>query len=94
MSKPLPIARPLELARLIREPAVSVVEVMDADLAAVERAEPDSSTRSSQWPRMLASRWCRVIAAPARRHRIGPLHGVPFTAEDIIETAGRRRRSA
>src|SRR3954452_1120526 len=79
-----------EAARLIRERTVSPVELTDALLARVERAKPTL--------RALVT----VDAAGARRAPraaeqvlrggggLGLLHGVPFGAKDIYNTAGVR----
>jgi amidase len=76
-----------ELARLIRERAVSAVEVMDAHLVAVERLNPhlNAIVAVAGDAREQAATRDRALALG---QRIGPLHGVPFTAKDIIETAG------
>ena len=87
MSTPLTHRSATELARLIRERAVSAVEVMDAHLIAIERLNPqlNAIVAVAEDAREQAAAYDRALA---RGHRIGPLHGVPFTAKDIIETAG------
>jgi amidase len=76
-----------ELARLIRDREVSAVEVMDAHLAAIERLnlELNAIVAVADDAREQAAAHDRAMASG---DRIGPLHGVPFTAKDIIETAG------
>ena len=76
-----------ELARLIRDRAVSAVEVMDEHLAAIERLNPqlNAIVAVAEDARERAATHDRVLATG---DPIGPLHGVPFTAKDIIETAG------
>lgn len=75
-----------ELAELIRARAVSAAEVMDAHLASIERLNPQLNAIVAVAPdaREQAAARDREVA---RGHDIGPLHGVPFTAKDIIETA-------
>jgi len=87
MSTPL-IHRPAsELARLIRDRTVSAAEVMDSHLMAVERLNPqlNAIVAIADDARDQAAAHDRALA---RGERLGPLHGVPFTVKDIIETAG------
>ncbi len=80
-----------ELALLIRMRKVSPVEVVDAILDRIERVNPrlnayvlvtgDSARREAK----AAER-----AVMARRARLGPLHGVPFSVKDLVITAGVR----
>src|SRR5205823_4859096 len=76
-----------ELARLIRAREVSSAEVVGAHLErgaavnprlnAVVQLAPDAPERAAE-----------ADAALARGELRGPLHGVPFTIKDSIETAG------
>lgn len=86
MSTPLTHRSATELARLIRDRAVSATEVMDAHLEAIERLNPhlNAIVAVAQDAREEAAAHDQALA---RGNRIGPLHGVPFTAKDIIETA-------
>ena len=86
MSTPLTHRSATELARLIRDRAVSATEVMDAHLDAIERLNPhlNAIVAVAQDAREEAAAHDQALA---RGNRIGPLHGVPFTAKDIIETA-------
>lgn len=86
MSRPLTHRSATELARLVRDRAVSAVEVMDAHLMAIERLNPklNAIVAVAQDARAQAAAHDQAVA---RGSRIGPLHGVPFTAKDIIETA-------
>ena len=87
MSTPLIHRSATELARLIRDRAVSATEVMDAHLESIERLNPqlNAIVAVAQDAREEAAAHDQALA---RGNRIGPLHGVPFTAKDIIETAG------
>lgn len=86
MSTPLIHRSATELARLIRDRAVSATEVMDAHLESIERLNPHLSAivAVAQAAREEAAAHDQALA---RGNRIGPLHGVPFTAKDIIETS-------
>ena len=74
------------LAQLIRDGTITAVEVMDAHLAAIDRLNPklNAIVAVADDAREQAAAHDRALA---RGDRIGPLHGVPFTAKDIIETA-------
>ena len=76
-----------ELARLIRSREVSPVEVVKAHLDRIEAVDPkinsivtvaDSALEAAK----VAEK--AVVAGSA----LGPLHGVPFTVKDSIDTAG------
>jgi amidase len=85
MSSSLTRCSATELARFIRDREVSAVEVMDVHLAAIERVNPELNaivTVAADAREQAAA----LDRAQARGHRIGPLHGVPFTAKDVIET--------
>lgn len=86
MATPLTHRSATELARLIRDRAVSATEVMDAHLDSIERLNPELNAivTMARDPREQAAAHDQAVA---RGDRIGPLHGVPFTAKDIIETA-------
>src|SRR6187401_940278 len=75
-----------DLAQLIRDGTITAVEVMDAHLAAIDRLNPklNAIVAVAADAREQAASQDRALA---RGDRIGPLHGVPFTAKDIIETA-------
>jgi amidase len=76
-----------ELAWLIRSREVSAVEVVEAHLARIDEVNPALNAVVQ-----LAAGRARAEAAAADRllghgTLLGPLHGVPFTAKDNIETA-------
>lgn len=87
MSVPLTHRSATELARLIRDRAVSATDVMDAHLEAIDRLNPrvNAIVAVAGDAREEAAAHDQALA---RGSRIGPLHGVPFTVKDIIETAG------
>jgi amidase len=86
MSTPLTHRSATELARLIRDRTVSAAEVMHAHLMAIERLNPQLNAIVAVAEDALEQAAAHDRAL-AEGQRIGPLHGVPFTAKDIIETA-------
>jgi len=79
-----------ELAALIARRAVSPVEVVDAVLGHIERAQPALNafiTVCGQEARAAAK---GAEAAVMRGDTLGPLHGVPFAVKDLVNTKGVR----
>jgi amidase len=76
-----------ELARLIRAGDVSATEVVASCLARIEEVNPAINAVVSLAPDALE---CARAADEAFIHGepIGPLHGVPFTIKDSLDTAG------
>ncbi len=77
-----------ELARLIRERALSPVEVVEAHLERIEAVNPKINAVVT-----LAAEEARAEAKAAERavprgEALGPFHGVPFSIKDSIDTAG------
>src|ERR1051325_7095219 len=68
-----------EMARLIKTREVSAVEVVEAHLKQISELNPGLNAIVTLAPDVLE----RAKAAPA-----GPLHGVPVTIKDTIETVG------
>ena len=76
------------LARMIRSREVSPVEVVEAHLRQIEKLNPRLNAIITLAPDLLAQ--ARVAEeSPSDR----PLHGVPVTIKDTIETAGLRSTS-
>ncbi|MEA2536966.1 MAG: amidase [Chloroflexota bacterium] len=75
------------LAEAIRTRAISAVEVVDACLARIELVNPslNAVVRLTDDPREHARQADRELARGILR---GPLHGVPFTLKDSLDTAG------
>ena len=77
-----------ELAAAIRSREVSSVEVVEAHLARIAEVNP----RLNAVVQIAAERALREARAAdaevARGESKGPLHGVPFTTKDVIETEG------
>lgn len=76
-----------KLAELIRTKEVSPVEVMQAHLDRIEAINPKINAVVSVADNALASARQAEAAVMAGDH-LGPLHGVPFSVKDSIDTAG------
>ncbi|HET6976149.1 MAG TPA: amidase [Pyrinomonadaceae bacterium] len=81
-----------ELAKLIRQREVSPVEVAEAHLERIERLNPGLNAIVTVAPDVV-ERAKIAEAALLRGDEIGPLHGVPVTIKDTIDTAGLRTTS-
>jgi aspartyl-tRNA(Asn)/glutamyl-tRNA(Gln) amidotransferase subunit A len=77
------------LAELIRSKALSPVEVMTAFLDRIEAVNPRINAVVTLAEDAL-HRAREAEAAVGRGDELGPLHGVPFTIKDCIDTAGVR----
>jgi aspartyl-tRNA(Asn)/glutamyl-tRNA(Gln) amidotransferase subunit A len=80
----------LTLARRIRTKEISPVAVVDAVLQRIEALQPTVNafiTVTADEAREAAR---RAEAAVMRGESLGPLHGVPFSAKDLLFTAGIR----
>lgn len=76
-----------KLAELIRTRAVSPVEVVRAHLDRIDAVNPKVNAIVTVADRALEAAKAAEDAV-MRDTDIGPLHGVPFTAKDSIDTAG------
>jgi amidase len=86
----LPFLPAVELARLIRERAVSCVEVMQAHLAQIERVNPQVNAIVTLLPEQALAAAREADAALARGDAVGPLHGLPIAHKDLVPTKGIR----
>ena len=79
-----------ELAALIRSRQVSPVEIMRATLARIEGVQPVLNVFITVCAdqAMAASR--EAESALMRGDPLGPLHGVPFSVKDLVNTRGVR----
>src|SRR6476660_520442 len=77
-----------ELAELIRTRSVSPIEVAEAHLEQIEALNPKLNAIVTLAPDLLDR-----ASALTRSEPIGPLHGVPVTIKDTIDTAGIRTTS-
>lgn len=75
------------LAELIRQRELSSVEVVRAHLDRIEATDPRINAIVSLADGALEHA-AAADAAIASGQEVGPLHGVPFTAKDSIDTAG------
>jgi len=82
-----------ELATGIRQRQVSATEVLEAHLAQIARHNPALNAIVTMDEERARSRAQDADAALARGDVWGPLHGVPITIKDSIETAGLRTTS-
>ncbi|HEV7681126.1 MAG TPA: amidase [Pyrinomonadaceae bacterium] len=82
----------VSLAALIRRGAVSPVEVLQAHLNRIDRVNPQLNAIVTLAPDAI-EKAREAEAAVARGDALGPLHGVPLTIKDTIETAGLRTTS-
>ncbi|MGH7788452.1 MAG: amidase, partial [Candidatus Binatia bacterium] len=77
----------VELAELIRTRAVSPVEVVQAHLDRIEAVNPKVNAIVTVATGALEAARAAEAAVPAG-DRLGPLHGVPISVKDSIDTAG------
>ncbi|MGE0253951.1 MAG: amidase [Alphaproteobacteria bacterium] len=80
----------VEIARLVRERALSPVEIVDSCLAQIERLQPSIDALVA-----VVAQQARATATMAedrvmRGDALGPLHGVPIVVTDMLDTAGVR----
>ena len=80
------------LAELIRTRAISPVEVVNSFLLRIDELNPKLNAIVTLAPDAL-EKAKEAEAAIARGEPLGPLHGVPLTVKDTIETAGLRTTS-
>lgn len=82
----------ITLCKLVRERKISPVMVAQAHLQQVEKLNPALNAIVTVAPDVIEL--ARVAeAAVMRGDAIGPLHGIPLTIKDTIETAGLRTTS-
>src|SRR5260370_9290615 len=92
LSEELTTKSATELAALIRSRIVSPVEVLEAHLQRIERINPQLNAIVTLAPDAL-DRARAAESALTTGEEIGPLHGVPLTVKDTIETEGVRTTS-
>src|SRR5215813_4065989 len=92
MNSNIETASATKLAEFIRTRQVSPVEVATMLLKRIEQLNPALNAVVSLSPRLLddAREAERTLM---RGNAVGPLHGVPFSVKDTIETAGLRTTS-
>jgi amidase len=88
----LPSQSITRLAELIRGGEASPVEVVQAHLDRIDKVNPQLNAIVTLAPDAI-EKAREAEAAVARGDTLGPLHGVPLTVKDTIETAGLRTTS-
>jgi amidase len=76
------------LARAIREKQVSARELLEAHLRRIEAVNPKLNAVAQLAAETALSEAASADEALAAGGLLGPLHGVPFTVKDWMETAG------
>jgi len=87
LSEELTTKSATELARLIRTRTISPVEVVEAHLRRIERINPQLNAIVTLAPDALEQARA-AESALTTGGEIGPLHGVPLTVKDTIDTEG------
>ena len=77
-----------QLARAIRRKEVSSVEVVEAHLKRIDEVNPDLNAVVQVLTDKALVQARNADAALANGEALGPIHGVPFTIKDNIESAG------
>jgi aspartyl-tRNA(Asn)/glutamyl-tRNA(Gln) amidotransferase subunit A len=77
-----------ELASLIRSRELSSVDVVQAHLARIEAVNPKINAIVTLNAEQALAAAAEADKAVARGASLGPLHGVPFTVKDSLDTAG------
>ncbi len=89
MSEDIYYADAVELAERIKAKSLSPVEVVQAHLDRIEAINPKINAIVQMAPGAL-ERAREAEAAVSRQESWGPLHGVPFTVKDCVDTEGVR----
>ena len=76
------------LAKAIRERQLSSREVVESHLGRIEAVNPRINAIAQLTAEAALQQAAEADAALVRGDPLGPLHGVPFTVKDWIETAG------
>jgi amidase len=77
-----------QLAKAIRDRQVSALEVLEAHLAQIAKHNRALNAIATLNEEPALARAKAADAALARGETWGPLHGVPITIKDSLETAG------
>ena len=80
----------VELASRIRRKELSTRELVAANLARIEQANPKVNAVITVVAEQARADAARADEAQARGERLGPLHGLPVLHKDLIDTAGIR----
>ncbi|HUS12208.1 MAG TPA: amidase [Pyrinomonadaceae bacterium] len=82
----------MQLAELVRSREASPVEIVQAHLDRIAKINPQLNAIVTLAPNVM-DKAKEAEAAVMRGDALGPLHGVPLTIKDTIETAGLRTTS-
>ena len=82
-----------QIAALVRERAVSPVEITRLYLDRIERLDRELRAYITVLPEAALESARRAEAAVLRGEPLGPLHGVPYAVKDQFDTAGVRTTS-
>lgn len=85
-----PVLSAREIAALIRQKAVSPVEVARTHLDRIERLNPKLNAFVDCQPEVVLSRARAAEQAIQRGDQLGPLHGVPVSIKSSIDVAEHR----
>ncbi len=88
MSTDLAFATIAQLAPQIKSRRLSCVELVQATLDRTKRLDPTLNTYITFLPDAALAQAALVDAEIARGHYRGPLHGIPISIKDHIDTAG------
>jgi amidase len=87
-ANPILYASAVEMARAVREKEIPSTELVRAHLERIEAVNPALNAVVQIAAERALAEARQADAALGRGERKGPLHGVPFTVKDAIETAG------
>lgn len=88
LADPLYLSSASALAAAIRDGEVGSLEVVDACLARIEEVNPTINAVFALRPEEARAEARQADTARARGEIRGPLHGVPMTIKDSLDTAG------
>lgn len=79
-----------EMARLVRTRALSPVEIVKSSLERIDATQSTLNSFITVCHEKALAEARDAEAAVMRKDELGPLHGVPYSAKDMIQTAGVR----
>jgi aspartyl-tRNA(Asn)/glutamyl-tRNA(Gln) amidotransferase subunit A len=83
-----------DVSQLLRQKAISPVELTQACLARIEALNPALNAFITVTPESALAAAHSAEAQIARGHWKGPLHGIPIAVKDLLDTAGIRTTAA
>ena len=86
----LAFADVLTLGRLIRDRQISCVELAEWSLSRLRQYDPQIHCVITLLPERALARARELDAMLARGEYLGPLHGIPYGAKDLLAVAGAR----